>query len=169
MHIHSKLQKTEFLSTMKAHMSSYFHIGEERCTAFALGPLICVTYHSGWRWIQRLANKDSTAIGIVRSNASGCDVHYFITSGMLRPSQFLLSLCLCSILWLVPLYQSGNWTTDTALYSIPFSIAATFVFALIEAAVESLHKRHQKGKKILTSILQDPSDPVGYLDHLNER
>lgn len=149
-------------------MDSHFHFGAERCTGFFFKKLVCVTYHSGRRWSQRIDNSSSTALGIVHSKPNGSEIRFIILTGALRPTQILLSLCLSAAVWLGILYGSGNLTTEKAFYSIPFSLVITLILAMIDVFIEIATERGHKGRKILKSILSDPSDPFGYLNHLND-
>lgn len=48
MTIHPDHPKKEYLKALKHGMDSHFQFLMERATGFFIGPLSCVTYHSGW-------------------------------------------------------------------------------------------------------------------------
>ena len=168
MKITTQYPKNEYLSSLKERMDSFFHIGAERCSGIFLGPVVCITYHSGWEWNRQITGQKNTAVGFVSKNGSGSKLNCIILKGMLAPHLFLLLFSGIAIIYfLATLIKGIDWEEVRQLF-LPFCLIASVGFAVISAFHESLTEESDSGRKILISILLDPKDPFSYLNHKNE-
>lgn len=151
MTIHSDHPKKEYLKALKHGMDSHFQFLMERATGFFIGPLFCVTYHSGWEWNRRITNEKNTAIGFVRTKGDGCQVSFINIKGWLAPHYFIwywLASCLMIALYGV----DPELILTAALIMLPITAAVLG----IDAMFQSMTERSDEGERELISILWDP-------------
>lgn len=157
--IESTLPKAAYLRALKDRMESHFTFGLERPTGFFLGPLIYVTYHSGWEWNRRITNQKNTAVGFVKTAEGGTEVHCIFLKGPLAPHLFIPLFCAVFVLCLSYTDPTVNWTPDVLIPCVPISFLLTLVCAGLSGYLESLTEKSEEGAGILRSILANPSDP----------
>ena len=157
-----KLSKKQYLSALRERMDSPFRWGSERCCGFFLGGLFSVTYHSGHEHNRRITGERNTALGFVAKDGEGCQVRFFVVKGLLAPHYLLGLFLLCLVICLSILLQD-DLGTELLPYMFPISLVLTLLVGAASAVAESLTDRSLEGKKILHSILLDPTDPFSYL------
>lgn len=167
MNIHSTLPKKEYLTALKERMESPFRFGSERCCGWFPFGLLYVTHHCSHEWNRRITGERNTAIGIVQKDGDGCRIRFFVVKGLLAPHYLFLVFLFCLTCCLaVLLRNSADPVVD--LYTLPLSLAFSLVTGITTAIAESFTDRSAEGKRILHSILLDPTDPFSYLNNRNK-
>lgn len=150
MYIHSSHNADTYLYEMHHAMGSSTDFGIERFTGIVLGKLFCVSHHCSYEWEYRHTCQKNTAIGIVKNNNDGCQVHFFVTRGDLRPQ------------WLIPIYAI------ILVVALVFKLPSRFVLqyigvftlaAILSAIIEPHTSASKDGYKSLISLIKNPQNP----------
>ncbi len=164
MTIQSPLNHDAYLSALKARMGDRSAFGTERFTGFFLGPLICVTYHSGHEWNRRITNEKNCAVGVVKKADNGCQINFLHLKGILCPSQFLILVVATFGMSLMMVFEKTG-TLDDWFVTFGVSIVLLLILAPIYTLVESSTEKSAEGGKALIATLLDPNDPFAYLNN----
>ena len=165
--IHSDLPKKAYIKAIKERRESPFRFGSERfCGAF-LGGLFCVTYHCSTDWNQRITGERNTAIGIIKKDGDGCQIRCFTVKGLLAP-HYLLVLFLFFLICSVSVVSRDQISVLSHIYATLISLAASVLMGIGTAIAESFTEQSAQGKRILCSILLDPTDLFSYMNNIKE-
>ena len=158
----SSLSRRQYLLCMRMRMSGHFD-WNERFTGFFLGNCFHVTHHAGYEWDRRYASPKNAAVGYIKETDEGCEVHYFLSRGMLCPAQ-LISYFLVFTFAIIVMFAWNNLLTEVGLpLCIGISLIATVVPACVSALFESTTERSAEGREALLALLEDPTDPFLHL------
>ena len=156
--IHSPFPKKDYLRRLKASMDSHWSFLAERCTGYFLGPVIYVTYHSGWEWNRRISNQRNTALGFVRSSGEGTQIRYILFKGMLAPHYLLALFLFYAVLFPLLAFADGG-NTIAQEWLLPLTLISTLISAGLVTWMECLTDESYDGAIRLQRILTKPIDP----------
>ncbi len=170
MRIQSALSKEKYLSSLKGKMSGHMEWGSKRFTGFFLGSCFYVTHHAGFEWNRRYTNQKNAALGYVKQTETGSEVHFVRFRGAMCPMVFLpLFLLFYGVfsamffyIGMQELYGIGGaLLIPLGIVVIPFAIALP-----LETFFECMTDESEKGRRLLLSMLCDPSDPKANLPYI---
>lgn len=163
MKIKSALSKEKYISALKRNMSAHSEFGIERFTGFFAGRFFYVTHHCSYKWHSRISSQKNAAFGYVKDSGNGCEVHFIRFRGMFCPfvffPTFLAIFALCAVM-------IACTDIELLIFALPVSIACTLVAALIVTFLECTTNEGEKGRRLLLSMLRDPSDPRANLPYI---
>jgi hypothetical protein len=167
MTVHSPLSKQVYLKALKERMESPFRFGSERFCGISPFGLLYVTHHCAHEWNRRITGERNTAIGIVQKDGDGCRIRFFVVKGLLAPHYLLSMFFFCLLCCVIVLIRDG---VDAAVvpYILPISLAVAVLTGLGTAIAESYTAESAEGKRILHSILLDPTDLFSYMNNKNK-
>lgn len=167
MKIQSSLSKKAYIRALKERRDSPFRFGSERFCGFFLGGLFCATYHCASEWNRRITGERNTAIGIIKKDADGCQVCCFTVKGLLAP-HYLLGLFLFWLACSTSILAQEQIALPGLIVIIPICLVLALLTGISTAIAESFTAQSAQGKRILCSILLDPTDLFSYMNNLKE-
>lgn len=153
----SELSKRAYLSALKEAMSPHTDFGVERFTGFFLGSCFYVTHHADFEWNRKYTNQKNAAIGYVKQTENGCEVRFLRFRGMLCPMIFLPYFLILEAI-AVMYFLSGQAAQDGIVAPVLYPLVIV-ALPLIETFFESLTEESETGRRMLLSLLCNPSDP----------
>ena len=157
--LHSPLSKEDYLDSLQENMGYHFDLGSERFTGFFAGSFFYVTHHAGYEWNRRYSNQKNAAMGYVKKNEAGCEVHFLRFRGTMCPLVFLPLFLFMGLLLSFSALVNRLWHGYAHLLIWGIAFAVTAITAPISALMESMTERGEDGRRSLLSILMDPTDP----------
>ncbi len=170
MKIPSALSKEKYLSSLKRNMSAHSEFGAERFTGFFAGRFFYVTHHCGYEWNRKITNQKNAAFGYVKESENGCEVHFIRFRGAFCPMVFLplflvlyaASVALFLYVGLQEFYGIGG------ILLISLAIAGPILAISLPIATfwECLTEKSENGRRLLLSMLRDPTNPKENLPYI---
>lgn len=163
--IQSPLPKNAYLAAMKSNMAGHLDFGSERFTGYFCGNLFSITYHSGYEYDRRYSNPKNSALGYVRKNEDGCEVHFIRLKGILNPPAYLLISTVMTLALLFQCAMHDFLISEAAWLCFGLGFGVTAIVAPISAFFESvMSERSAEGGRVLLSFLLDPTDPYANIN-----
>ena len=93
--------KDQFTNYLREILDSHLQLGTERYPGWVLGPLFSISYYSGKEFLHKNYPIYNKIIGLCINNRNGCDIRYFMFSGLTDPVSFMIQYIAALLIILV--------------------------------------------------------------------